>query len=127
MVRHYRREREIRAGVEWRIDVDQVHLAREFGQEGRQDVFLVAPDQPIAPLLLAKSRRELQAALAVLRRLVDRLDGLKRQRHAQGRHPPAGGVVLPVPNQFRARGSALRVPHPIARRRRLLRCIVHCW
>ena len=65
IVRDGRREREIRAGVEWRVDVDQVHFAREFGKQRRQHVFLVAPDQPVAPFFLAKARRE-QALLAVL-------------------------------------------------------------
>src|SRR5271157_6319064 len=75
--------------------------ANSVSSDGR-NVFLVAPDQPVAPFLLAKARRE-QAALAVLRRLVDRLDGLKRERDAQRRNAPAGGVILPFPNQFRAR------------------------
>ena len=58
MVGHRGRERKIRAGVERRVDVDQVHFAGEFRQQRRQHVFLVAPDQPVAPFFLAEAGRE---------------------------------------------------------------------
>jgi hypothetical protein len=96
IVRHSRRKRKIRAGVERRIDVDQVHFAGKLRQQRWQHVFLVAPDQPVAPFLLAKSRAELKALLAVLRRLVDRFDGLERQRYAQRRAclaPPPPAMI----------------------------------
>jgi hypothetical protein len=98
VIRHRRGEREIRAGVEGWIDVDKVHLARELRKQRGKHVFLVAPDQPVAPFLLAEPRPILQTELTVLRRLVDGLDRLKGQRHAQGRDPPSGGIVLPFPN-----------------------------
>src|SRR5205823_14105165 len=66
------------------------------------------------------------ALLPVLRRLVDRLDSLERQRDAQRRDTPACGVVLPFPNQLRTRRPArYKIWRPISWRR-LLRCIVHC-
>jgi len=118
---HSRRERKIGARIEWRIDVDQVHLAGEFRQEGRQDVFLVTPDQQVAPLLFSESRAIPQTTLTVLCRLIHRLNRLKRERYPQGRHAPTGGVVFPIPDQFRAGGSALRVRRCIAPRRILRR------
>jgi len=39
-----RRERKIRARIKRRINVDQIHLAGELGQQRGQDVLLVAPD-----------------------------------------------------------------------------------
>ena len=85
IVRHSGGEREVGAGVERRVDVDQVHLAGELRRAataGRTSCRPRSAGCARAPRL----RRELeQALLAVLRRLVDRLDGLERQRHPQRR------------------------------------------
>src|SRR3989442_6730563 len=48
-----------------------------LGQKRGQDVLFVAPDEVVAPLRVMTGRRELQRALALLRALVDGLDGLK--------------------------------------------------
>jgi type I restriction enzyme, R subunit len=52
--------------------------------------------------LMEKSKKKRETELTVLRRLVHRLDGLKRQRHAQRRDPPATGVVFAIPNKLGA-------------------------
>src|SRR5271165_4906652 len=49
-VRNFRSEGEIRSRIKWRVNVDEVHLSRELRQQRRQDILLVAPDEPIAPL-----------------------------------------------------------------------------
>ena len=97
-----RRKRKVRSGVERRIDVDEIDLARELRQERWQHVFLIAPNQPIAPLLLAKSWTKRKGALSILCQFIDGLDGLKRQCHPQRRHAPAIGVVFAFPCQLRA-------------------------
>src|SRR5260370_10292592 len=109
------------------MDVDQVHLTGEFRQKGRQDVFLVTPDQPVSPLLFSESRAILQATLTVQCRFIHGLNRLKRERHPHGREAPAGGVVLPFPNEFCACGSALDVRRRTPPRRilRLLAPLVH--
>src|SRR5262245_60089555 len=107
MVWHRRREREIRAGVERRIDVDEVYLAGEFGEQRWQDVFLVAPNEPVAPGVIV--HRELKELVALLGRFVDGLDGLKRQGDAHRRDALALGVVLAVPDQLGAGGHFSRV------------------
>src|SRR5262249_49064147 len=63
---HRCRKRKVFGGVKRWIDVNEIDLGRELRQERRQHVFLLAPDQPIAPLLLAKSGPKLQTALRVL-------------------------------------------------------------
>src|SRR3989442_2809281 len=91
-------EREIRARIKRRINVDQIHLAGELGQKRGQDVLFVAPDEVVAPLRVMTGRRELQRALALLRALVDGLDGLKGQLDTNRRTLIAVHVVLAVPN-----------------------------
>jgi len=78
----------------------KVHLAGKFGQQRRQDIFLVAPDQPIAPGLVALQGGEEAAALAGA--FVHGLDGLKRQRGPKYRRAlgALGIQVLAVPDQF---------------------------
>src|SRR5438270_13367010 len=91
-------EREIRARIKRRINVDQINLAGELGQERGQDVLLVAPDEAVAPLRVVAGRRKLQRALAFLRALVDGLDGLKGQLNTNWRTLVAVRVVLTIPN-----------------------------
>lgn len=101
MIRHAGGEGKIRAGVEWRVNVNQVHLARELGQQRRQHIFLVAPNQPVAPFGLPVLPEKFQRVPPVRRRFIDRLDRLKRQRHAQRRDAVARAVIFAFPNQFR--------------------------
>src|SRR5256884_7144493 len=92
------RKREIRTRIKRRINVDQIHLAGELGQERGQDVLLVAPDEAVAPLRVMTGRRQLQRALSLLHALVDSLDGLKGQLNTNRRTLIAVHVVLAVPN-----------------------------
>src|SRR6266536_282763 len=101
MIRQSGSERKIRARIKRRIDVDQVHLAGEVGQERGQDVLLVAPDEAVAPLRVVSRRGEFQRALALLHALVDGLDGLKGQLDANRSALVAVLVVLAVPDEFR--------------------------
>jgi hypothetical protein len=59
-------EGEVGASVKGRVDVDQVDLAGELGQQRGQDILLVAPDEAVAPGLLLGRELE-QAPLAFLR------------------------------------------------------------
>src|SRR5713226_3976208 len=92
-------ERKICAGIEGWVYVDQVHFPREVRQERWQDIFLISPDEPVAPFRVTAASKKLEIAPAILRALVDRLDGLKRQRNS---HRPLLLIsfVLPIPNQF---------------------------
>ena len=72
-------EGKIRAGVERRINVNQVYLASELLEQRGQDIFFVAPNKPVTPLRLAASGKEFQVSLPVLCAFVDRFDGLKGQ------------------------------------------------
>src|SRR5438067_683179 len=72
-----RGEGEVRAGVEGRIDVDQVYLAGELGQKRWQHVLLVAPNEAVAPLAVAATGEEVERELALLGGFVDRLDRLE--------------------------------------------------
>jgi hypothetical protein len=92
-------EGEVGAGVEGRVDVDEVDLAGELGQQRRQDVLLVALDEAVAPGLLLSGVLE-QAALALLGGFVDRLDGLERQGDPQRGHALAVGVILAFSDEF---------------------------
>jgi hypothetical protein len=102
-LRHAGGKREIRPRVKRRVNVNQVDLPGELRQQRRQHVFLVAPHEPVPPRLFLVRQLE-QVALAVLRRFVDRLDSLKRQRHSERSDAVALGVVLAVPDQFGFRG-----------------------
>ncbi len=103
VIRHGGGEGEIRAGVERRVDVNQVHLAGELRQERGQHVFLVAPDEPVAPRRLFRdASREQRQRLAIRRALVHRLDGLERQCDAHRRDALAGGIVFAFPDQLGA-------------------------
>src|SRR6266511_3434 len=83
IVRNSGGEREVGTGVEGRVDVDEVHLAGELGEEGGEDELLVAPDEAVAPFGLAAGAEEVEGALALLGGLVDGLDRLERQGDAQ--------------------------------------------
>ena len=81
-----RRKRKIRAGIERRINVNQIDLARKFGQQARQHVFFIAPDQTVAPCRRALSGgEEFQRPLALLRGFVDGFNRLERQRDGERR------------------------------------------
>ena len=95
-------EGEVGAGVERRVDVDEVPLAGELVEQGRQDVLLVASDEAVAPGVIVGPRTEQR--LAVARRFVDGFDALERQLHAQRQHALAVGVVLAVPTKLRGDG-----------------------
>lgn len=94
-------EREIVARGKGRVDVDEVDFAGEFGEQRGQDVFLVAPNEAVAPLAVAAMGEEVERELALAGGLVDRLHRLERQRHAHGRDALAIGGVLAVPHQLR--------------------------
>src|SRR5690348_14734595 len=68
---------------ERRVNVDKVHLAGELGQEGGEDVLLVAPDEAVAPLGVLPAAEQVERHLPLLRALVDRLHRLKGERDAQ--------------------------------------------
>ncbi len=106
-------EGEVSASVEGRVDVNEVDLAGELGQQAGQDVFLVAPDEAVASGLLLLQRLE-QALLAILGRLVDGLDGLEGEGHPQRRDALVVGIVFAVPNHLRSHGHGWRLP-PLAR------------
>src|SRR5437016_10261817 len=91
--------REICTGVERRIDVYEAQFACEFRQEGSKDVFFVAPDEPVAPFRIAPAREKFKIPPSIFRALVDRLNGLKRQRNP---HRPLllALLVLSIPNEF---------------------------
>src|SRR6266849_6239674 len=91
-------KRKVRAGIKRRVDVNQIHLAGELGQERGQDVLLVAPDEAVAPLRIMAGRRQLQRALPLLHALVDGLDGLKRQLDADRSPLVTVLVVFSVPD-----------------------------
>src|SRR5882762_6025886 len=93
-------KREIRARIKRRINVDQIHLAGELGQERGQDVLLIAPDEAVAPLRIMAGRRQLQGALPLLHALIDGLNGLKRQLNADRSPLVPMLVVFAVPDKF---------------------------
>ena len=93
-------EGEIGAGVEGRVDVDQVDRAGELGEEDGEDLLLVAPDQAVAPFGVASLGEEVEHELAGAGGLVDRLDGLEGEGQAGGGDALAPGVVLAVPDQL---------------------------
>ena len=74
-------EGEVGAGVERRVDVDEVDLAGELGEQRRQDVLLVAPDEAVAPGLASAEARN--SVCRLQRGFVDRLHVLERQLHPQ--------------------------------------------
>ena len=99
--------RPIGGRVEGRVDVDEVYLAGEFGEERREDVFLVAPDEAIAPLGIASGGEEFEVAAAILGAVVDGFDGLKGERDTQRSLLLAVRVALAVPNEFGHVGGML--------------------
>lgn len=60
----------VRSRIEWRIDVDQIHLPRELLQQRRQHVLLVPPDEPVAPLRRLARREQVLRPVAVCGGLV---------------------------------------------------------
>src|ERR1035441_2546768 len=96
MIRDSGSKREIRPRIKRRINVDQIDLAGELGEERGKDVLLVAPDEAVAPLRIMAGRRQLQRALPLLHALIDGLDGLKRQLDTNPRTLVAVRVVLLV-------------------------------
>ncbi len=89
----------IRTGVEGWIDVDEIHFAGEFGEERGEDVFLVAPDEAVAPFGVAAAGEEFEIAAAVLGAFVDGFDGLKRQGDAH-RALFLAVFVFAIPDEF---------------------------
>jgi hypothetical protein len=79
---HLHLERAVGAGVEGWVDVDEVDLAGELGEEGGDDILLVAPDEAVASLGVATAAEEVEGALALLGGLVHRLDGLEGESEA---------------------------------------------
>jgi len=92
-------EGEIGAGIKRRVDVNQVELAGEFGQQRWQDVFLIALDEPVAPFRFAPLRKHFEHPLQLLHALVHRLDGLKRQGNPY-RTLLLAMSILTVPDEF---------------------------
>jgi len=84
----------------WRINVDQIRLAGELGQERGQNVLLVTPDEAVAPLRIIAGRRQFEGALALLGALVHGLNGLKWQLDSNWRTLVAMLVVLTIPDKF---------------------------
>jgi hypothetical protein len=93
-------EGKIRTRRKRRVDVDQIDLAGELGQQRGQDILLIAPDQTVAPIGGAADAEEIEGALAILRALVDGLDGLEGQLDAERGSLRAIGVVFAVPDQL---------------------------
>src|SRR5205823_5279545 len=91
--------REVCSRIKGGVYVNEVHLPREFRQERRQHILLISPDQSIAPLWLPTRREQVQAPLTILYALVDRLDGLKRERNLH-RGLLLATFVLPIPYEF---------------------------
>src|SRR6185437_5489781 len=100
MLRYCRDKREIRSGIKWRIDIDEIYLARKLRQQRRQHILLIAPDQPVAPFRLPPRRKQLQGPLPVGRALIHRLNRLKRQRNPH-RRLLLSINILPIPDEFR--------------------------
>ncbi len=98
MIRHAGGEGRIRAGVERRVNIDQVHLARELGRQRGQHIFLVASNQSVAPFGLPVLPEKFQRVPPIRRRFIDCLDRLKRQRHAQRRDAVSCAVIFASPN-----------------------------
>ena len=109
MVGDRRCVRKICPCVKWRINVDEIYLAGILRHEGGEDVFVVAPDEAVAPFGLAAGGEEFEVAAAVLRGLVDGFDGLKGEGNANGALLFAVGVVFAVPDEFgQSADSSLR-------------------
>jgi hypothetical protein len=86
------------------IDIDQIHLSREPGQQRGQHIFLIAPNQAIAPVGRAADAEQVKRLLAILGALVDRLDGLEGQLDAERRFLRAIGVIFAIPDKLGGHG-----------------------
>jgi len=95
-----RGEGEVRAYVEGRVDVDEVHFSGELVEQGGEHVLLVAPDQAVAPLRRAARREHVEHHLPLLRALVHRLHRLEGELEAQRGYLSAAGVVFAGPGEF---------------------------
>ena len=105
-------EQEIRTRIERWINVNQTYLARELGKKRRENIFLVAPDEAVAPFRISSARKKLKVAPSVLRTLVDRLNRLERQRDPH-RSLLLSVFVFPVPDQFGHRPRLPGIPTSI--------------
>jgi hypothetical protein len=117
IIRHRRREREICAGVEWGIDVDQVHLAGEFAPTGKARRISCHPksaDSAIPPLgtpVHPANCVDGPAPIHSLSRPPETAAPGGAARRADGRHrtslprsvPPAPAGAAPSTYQCRAR------------------------
>src|SRR5579859_119556 len=72
-------------------------LPRELLQQRRQDVLLVAPDEPVTPVGRSARREEILHPVTVGGGLVHSLHRLERKRDAGRGHLPPLSVVLAVP------------------------------
>lgn len=114
LVTDFHPKRKVRASCVGRVDVDEVDLALKFRQKRGKNVLLIAPDQPIAPPRVATLAKEVECPLALLRSLVDGLDGLERQGYADRTDSAAIGVVLPFPAQLRYERAVYVVAQMVA-------------
>lgn len=80
------------------VNVDQVDFAGQFGHQAGQDVFFVAPDEPVPPFSLGFRGRE--QTLAGFNGFVDGFDSLKRQGEPDGGGFAAIGRVFTLPVKF---------------------------
>lgn len=87
------------APVSKAIDVNQIYFAGELRQQTRQNILLVAPDQPVSPLRFTTGSKEIKRPLPLLRAFIHRLDRLKRQRNPH-RRDFFVVLVLSFPNEF---------------------------
>src|SRR5579883_38147 len=98
--RQRRLERKILPRIKGWVYINEIYFACELRQEGRQDIFLVAPDEPVAPLGVAPAGEKFEVAPAVLSAFVDCFDCLKRERDPHRPLLLAVSVVFSFPNEF---------------------------
>ena len=115
IVPHAHAEGKVLAGGKGRVNVDQVDLAGKARQERGHHHLVVAPDEHVAPRIVAGHQGEEIALdfLPVSLGLVHRFDYLKGQDGALNRAQGALVVVLPDPDQFSTRNAfhQTRGPH----------------
>src|ERR1700730_713446 len=90
---------EIRARIKRGVYVNEVYLSCKLGKKRWQDVLLVPPHEPVAPLRVPPAREELKIPSSILCAFVDRLNSLKWQCNSHWRLFLVV-LVFPVPNQF---------------------------
>ena len=89
-------EAEVVASSERWVNVDELNLARELWQQAGQHVLLIAPDQAVAPVTGSPRAKQVEATLAVLHALINRLHILKRQGNPHWCNSLAANLVALV-------------------------------